>query len=447
MRCPRAGLRCRSGKGGAMSDVNQPRHGNNRVLVTGLGVVCGLGMNWQSMWDGLVNGRSAIQAWSPPDVPNFPVGYAAPVDDQAFTALFPDFGAPMEKRTRFGLAAAQQALEDGSVANAAALGRVGVSIASEMPERESGELLSAYVDGVVDWKRVHEQQIGLDRSHAPLATGDALATEIATRSGLAGPTLNLNTACAGATHALGHGFRMIRRGETDAVIAGGAVSPLNLPIMTSLYLLGAPSTSKLYGDRLCRAFDRDRSGMVTAEGAAMVLLESESSALARGAHVYGEVAGFGSSLDAYQVTAPHPQGGGSVLAMRRALADAGVAPSEVGYVSAHGTSTPLSDAAETAAIKEVFRTGEHYRSLMVSSIKTMLGHMLAAAGAQQLISTVLSLRDGIIPPTLNLENPDPACDLDYVPGQARKADIEVAINNSLGFGGLNAALVVRRYDN
>ncbi|MFT8177530.1 3-oxoacyl-ACP synthase [Mycobacteroides chelonae] len=429
-----------------MSDVNQPRHGN-RVLVTGLGVVCGLGMNWQSMWDGLVNGRSAIQAWSPPDVPNFPVGYAAPVDDQAFTALFPDFGAPMERRTRFGLAAAQQALEDAGVTNAEALGRVGVSIASEMPERESGELLSTYVDGVVDWKRVHEQQIGLDRSHAPLATGDALATEIATRSGLAGPTLNLNTACAGATHALGHGFRMIRRGETDAVIAGGAVSPLNLPIMTSLYLLGAPSTSKLYGDRLCRAFDRDRSGMVTAEGAAMVLLESESSALARGAHVYGEVAGFGSSLDAYQVTAPHPQGGGSVLAMQRALADAGVAPSEVGYVSAHGTSTPLSDAAETAAIKEVFRAGEHYRSLMVSSIKTMLGHMLAAAGAQQLISTVLSLRDGIIPPTLNLENPDPACDLDYVPGQARKADVEVAINNSLGFGGLNAALVVRRYDN
>ncbi|AMW19033.1 beta-ketoacyl-[acyl-carrier-protein] synthase family protein [Mycobacteroides chelonae] len=429
-----------------MSDVNQPRHGN-RVLVTGLGVVCGLGMNWQSMWDGLVNGRSAIQAWSPPDVPNFPVGYAAPVDDQAFTALFPDFGAPMERRTRFGLAAAQQALEDAGVTNAEALGRAGVSIASEMPERESGELLSAYVDGVVDWKRVHEQQIGLDRSHAPLATGDALATEIATRSGLAGPTLNLNTACAGATHALGHGFRMIRRGETDAVIAGGAVSPLNLPIMTSLYLLGAPSTSKLYGDRLCRAFDRDRSGMVTAEGAAMVLLESESSALARGAHVYGEVAGFGSSLDAYQVTAPHPQGGGSVLAMQRALADAGVAPSEVGYVSAHGTSTPLSDAAETAAIKEVFRAGEHYRSLMVSSIKTMLGHMLAAAGAQQLISTVLSLRDGIIPPTLNLENPDPACDLDYVPGQARKADVEVAINNSLGFGGLNAALVVRRYDN
>lgn len=429
-----------------MSDVNQPRHGN-RVLVTGLGVVCGLGMNWQSMWDGLVNGRSAIQAWSPPDVPNFPVGYAAPVDDQAFTALFPDFGAPMEKRTRFGLAAAQQALADAGVTNAGPLGRVGVSIASEMPERESGELLSAYVDGVVDWKRVHEQQIGLDRSHAPLATGDALATEIATRSGLAGPTLNLNTACAGATHALGHGFRMIRRGETDAVIAGGAVSPLNLPIMTSLYLLGAPSTSKLYGDRLCRAFDRDRSGMVTAEGAAMVLLESESSALARGAHVYGEVAGFGSSLDAYQVTAPHPQGGGSVLAMQRALADAGVAPSEVGYVSAHGTSTPLSDAAETAAIKEVFRAGEHYRSLMVSSIKTMLGHMLAAAGAQQLISTVLSLRDGIIPPTLNLENSDPACDLDYVPGQARKADIEVAINNSLGFGGLNAALVVRRYDN
>ncbi|ORA26169.1 3-oxoacyl-ACP synthase [Mycobacteroides abscessus subsp. bolletii] len=446
MRCPRTGLRCRSGKGGAMSDVNQPRHGN-RVLVTGLGVVCGLGMNWQSMWDGLVNGRSAIQAWSPPDVPNFPVGYAAPVDDQAFTALFPDFGAPMEKRTRFGLAAAQQALADAGVTNAGPLGRVGVSIASEMPERESGELLSAYVDGVVDWKRVHEQQIGLDRSHAPLATGDALATEIATRSGLAGPTLNLNTACAGATHALGHGFRMIRRGETDAVIAGGAVSPLNLPIMTSLYLLGAPSTSKLYGDRLCRAFDRDRSGMVTAEGAAMVLLESESSALARGAHVYGEVAGFGSSLDAYQVTAPHPHGGGSVLAMQRALADAGVAPSEVGYVSAHGTSTPLSDAAETAAIKEVFRAGEHYRSLMVSSIKTMLGHMLAAAGAQQLISTVLSLRDGIIPPTLNLENPDPACDLDYVPGQARKADIEVAINNSLGFGGLNAALVVRRYDN
>lgn len=435
-----------------------------RVVVTGLGAVCGLGLDWQTMWEGLCAGRSAIRAWRLPGIEDFPVRYAAPVDDEAFARCHgadADPDRPMERRMRFGLAAAGQALADAGIDTGTGLGtgrgrgsgdgrlpgRVGTAVGSGVPERDPYELLHALdEDGALSWQTLYARRAELDRASGLFCTNDALATGIAARHRLRGPALNFSTACAGATHAIGHGFRMIRRGEVDAMLVGGADSVLNLPTMTGLHLLGAPSTSELFGDRLCRAFDRDRSGLVAAEGAAMLVLESEESARRRGARIYAEVAGFGSSLDAYQVTAPHPEGKGAALAMGRALADGAVEPGEVDCVNAHGTSTPLNDPIETRAIKDVFAGGGHYRKLAVTANKTMLGHLIAAAGAPELIATVLSVRDGIVPPTLNLENPDPACDLDYVPDKARHQEVSVAVSNSFGFGGLNASLVVRGYE-
>ncbi|GHF69072.1 putative 3-oxoacyl-(Acyl-carrier-protein) synthase II KasA [Streptomyces mashuensis] len=423
---------------------------SRRVVVTGLGAVCGLGLDWQTMWEGLVEGRSAVRAWQPPGVDDFPVKYAAPVDDAAFEARYgagDGMDRPMERRVRFGLAAAAQALADAGFAETGAPARTGTAVGSGVPERDPYELLHAVgEDGQPSWATLYADRAALDRASGLFCTNDALAAGIAARHELRGPALNFSTACAGAAHAIGHGFRMIRRGEVDAMLVGGADSVLNLPTMTGLLLLGAPSTSELFGNRLCRAFDRDRSGLVAAEGAAMLVLESEESARRRGARILAEVAGFGSSLDAYQVTAPHPEGHGAALAMSRALADAGVEPDRVDSVNAHGTSTPLNDPVETRAIKDVFAAGEHYRRLAVTANKTMLGHLIAAAGAPELIATVLSVRDGVVPPTLNLENPDPACDLDYVPGSARQQEVSVAVSNSFGFGGLNASLVVRGYE-
>jgi 3-oxoacyl-[acyl-carrier-protein] synthase II len=421
-----------------------------RVVVTGLGAVCGLGLDWQTMWDGLCQGRSAIRAWQLPGVDDFPVRYAAPVDDEAFAERYgadEELNRPMERRARFGLAAAGQALADAGFEASGAPGRVGTAVGSGVPERDPHELLHAVSeDGKPSWQTLYARRAELSPAGGLLCTNDALAVSIARRHRLRGPALNFSTACAGAAHAIGHGLRMIRRGEVDAMLVGGADSVLNLPTMTGLHLLGAPSTSELFGDRLCRAFDRDRSGLVAAEGAAMLVLESEESARRRGARVYAELAGFGSSLDAHQVTAPHPEGKGAALAMSRALADAGVAPEQVDCVNAHGTSTPLNDPIETRAIKDVFASGEHYRKLAVTANKTMLGHLIAAAGAPELIATVLSVRDGVVPPTLNLENPDPACDLDYVPDKARYREVSVAVSNSFGFGGLNASLVVRGHE-
>ncbi|MFE0188651.1 beta-ketoacyl-[acyl-carrier-protein] synthase family protein [Streptomyces sp. NPDC058989] len=427
---------------------------SRRVVVTGMGAVCGLGLDRQTVWEGLCEGRSAIRAWRPPGVEDFPVRYAAPVDDAEFARRHgADEGLhrPMERRMRFGLAAAGQALADAGLDAgddaARPPGRVGTAVGSGVPERDAHELLHAIGDdGQPGWQTLYDRRAELDRASGLFCTNDALAAGIATRHRLRGPALNYSTACAGASHAIGHGFRMIRRGEVDAMLVGGADSVLNLPTMTGLHLLGAPSTSELFGDRLCRAFDRDRSGLVAGEGAAMLVLESEESARRRGARIYAEVAGFGSSLDAYQVTAPHPEGRGAALAMSRALADGGVEPDEVASINAHGTSTPLNDPAETRAIKDVFARGEHYRRLAVTANKTALGHLIAAAGAPELIATVLSVRDGIVPPTLNLQNPDPACDLDYVPDKARHQEVPVAVSNSFGFGGLNASLVVRGYD-
>nr|ABW82985.1 3-oxoacyl-(acyl-carrier-protein) synthase II [uncultured bacterium pEAF66] len=418
---------------------------SNRVVITGLGVVSALGYDWETFWNALLAGKSGIRPWQPDEVEGFPVQYAAPVDLADFERTFAraaELAQPMERRSRFGLMAARGALADAGLA-----GKVrhntGVAVGSGVPERCSADMLLALGPAGPRWENLYARRAELNASMRP--GNDHLAALVARSYGCDGPVLNFSTACAGAAHAIGSSFRMIRDGETDCMLAGGADSVLNLMTMLGLNLIGAPSTSEDHGDKLCRPFDSARSGFVAAEGGAMLVLESERRARSRGARIYAEICGFGSSLDAYRVTAPHPEGRGAALAMRKALADAGLQPGAIGYINAHGTSTPLNDVAETRAIKSVFADGGHYRKLMVSASKSQIGHMIAAAGAPECIATVLALHAGHVPPTLNLDHPDPECDLDYVPHLARRAPIQAALSNSFGFGGLNVSLALRRY--
>ncbi|WP_039912634.1 beta-ketoacyl-[acyl-carrier-protein] synthase family protein [Cellvibrio mixtus] len=417
---------------------------SQRVVVTGLGVVGRLGFHWRDFWKALLAGESAVVPWQPGAISDFPVRYAAPVDDAAFTAAFAGLVEslpPMERRSRFGAMAAYAAMHDAGLIDKDL--RLGVAVGSGIPERDTADMLLAMTDAGPSWDAFYARRAQLN----PALRGgnDQLAAVIARQFKARGPVQNFSTACAGAAHAIGSSFRMIRNGEINCMIAGGADSVLSPMTITGLHLLGAPSVNEDLGDKLCRPFDEARSGFIAAEGGAFVVLESLDHARTRNATIYGEVLGFGSSMDAYRVTAPHPEGRGAAQSMENALRDAGIAPGDIDYINAHGTSTPLNDPAETMAIKHVFAAGDHYRKLAVSATKSQIGHWIAAAGAPEFIATLLAARDGIAPPTLNLENPDPACDLDYVPLQARPMKIGAALSNSFGFGGLNASLIVKPY--
>ncbi len=420
-----------------------------RVMVTGLGAVTGLGIGVDPLWQGLCSGRSAIRSWRLAEYENFPVSYAAPVDDNALQAAFADrpwWPQPMERRTRFGLAAAEEALKDSAILATSSLenARIGVAVGSGVPERDAKDMCLAIGENDIDWKYLYANRGRLNPNTGLFHSNDHLAALCAALINARGPVVHFSTACSGAAHAIGHGFRMIRRREADAMLVGGADSVLNLCTMLGLQMLGAPSISDRFGAALSRPFDRDRSGLVASEGAGMLVLESQASAMQRGARVYAEIVGFGSALDAYQITAPHPEGDGAALAMERALHDADLKPEQIDHINAHGTSTPLNDTAETLAIKRVFAVNEHYRRLSVSANKSMLGHLIAAAAGPECIATVLSLRDGKVPPTLNLESVDPLCDLDYVPGcVARSQPVRAALSNSFGFGGLNTSIAFK----
>jgi len=266
--------------------------------------------------------------------------------------------------------------------------------------------------------------------------------QIAIRHGAKGVNWTPTSACASGTHAIGEAFHLIRRGLQDAVIAGGtesAITPLGVGGFSAMKAL---STHNDEPERASRPFDRERDGFIISEGSGVLILEERDRALKRGAKIYAEVIGYGANGDAHHMTAPAPEGEGAARCMRLSLKDAGIAPTEVDYINAHGTSTEYNDANETQAIKKVF--GEHAFKLAVSSTKSMTGHLLGAAGAVEGVFSVLALRHGIIPPTINYENPDPDCDLDYVPNQARRADIRVVLSNSFGFGGTNACVIFRR---
>jgi 3-oxoacyl-[acyl-carrier-protein] synthase II len=267
---------------------------------------------------------------------------------------------------------------------------------------------------------------------------------VAMRYGIRGPNTCTVTACAASSHAIGDAFKVIQRGQADVMLAGGTEASLTALMVAGFDVMKATSARSSEPERASRPFDKDRDGFVPSEGAAMLVLEELVHARKRGARIYAELRGYGLSNDAHHFTAPDPDGQGATLCMKMALADAGIPPSDVDYINAHGTSTPLNDATETMAIKSVF--GDHAFKVAVSSTKSMTGHLLGAAGAVEAAFSCLSIRDGIIPPTINYENPDPECDLDYVPNQARQVKIRTVLSNSFGFGGTNACLVFRAVD-
>jgi 3-oxoacyl-[acyl-carrier-protein] synthase II len=405
-----------------------------RVAITGLGAVTPVGTGRDGFWQGLMAGESGVRPIVEFDASPFPTRFAATIPDfEPSRYLDKKDIRHMDRFTQLGMAAAQLAWED------AHLSRV-------EPER-SGVMVGTGIGGMktlVDQLDVLNTR-GPSRVSPffiPMMIGNILAGHLAIRYNLQGPNVTAVTACASSGHALGDAFRAIQHGEADLMLAGGTESVI-LPIAFAGFCsMRALSTRNDDYRHASRPFDRDRDGFVMGEGAAFLVLESFDHAERRGAPIYAELIGFGRSADAFHIVEPHPEGAGAVLAMQRALADAGIQPDEVDYINAHGTSTPLGDLAETIAIKRVF--GDAAYRLAVSSTKSMTGHLLGAAGAVEAVATVMAIWQQTLPPTANLEHPDPACDLDYVPLEPRRARVDVALSNAFGFGGHNATLVFRR---
>jgi 3-oxoacyl-[acyl-carrier-protein] synthase II len=407
-----------------------------RVVVTGLGIVSPLGSSVATAWDAACNGRSGVGTLTRLDTTAFPVHIGAEVvgfnaedymsakDIRKFDAFVP-----------FAIAAAVQAVRDSGIeVNESNAPRVGVAIGAGIGG------LSTIEETTAKWLESHTPR-KISPFFIPGSIINAAAGQVSIQFGMKGPNLALVTACTTSTHCIGIAARLIQYGDADVMVAGGAESAFTPLGLGSFGQARALSTRNDEPTRASRPWDRDRDGFVMAEGAGAIILEEYEHARARGARIYAEFAGFGMSGDAYHITSPPEDGEGARLAMTAAIRDAGINASDVDYINAHATSTELGDIAETVAIKRAF--GDHAHRLAVSSTKSMTGHMLGAAGVAEAIFSILAIRDGILPPTINLENPDPACDLDYVPGSARRAPVRVALSNSFGFGGTNGSLIFR----
>ena len=405
--------------------------------MTGVGLLTAVGLDTVESWRNLLAGKSGVKPITHFDTTGFAATIAAEV--KGFDPL--QFIEKKELKKmglfiQFALAAAQRALaQSGLQITPGIAERVGVHIGSgiggfDVIEREHTALLEGGP------RRISPFFI-------PASIVNLAAGHVSIRHGAKGPNSATCTACSSSAHAVGDSFKLIQRSAADAMICGGteaAITPMGVGGFAAMRAL---STRNNEPERASRPFDKERDGFVIGEGAGILILEGLDFALKRGAPILGEIVGYGMSGDAFHITQPDETADGAVRAMRMALADAAIAPTQVSYVNAHGTSTPYNDRLETLAIKKVF--GEHARKLAVSSTKSMIGHLLGGAGGVEAGITVLALRDQMLPPTINLENPDPDCDLDYVPNQARQADVEYALSNSFGFGGTNAVLIMKRY--
>jgi 3-oxoacyl-[acyl-carrier-protein] synthase II len=409
-----------------------------RVVVTGLGIVSPLGSSIDSTWAAVLRGESGIGPITRFDATAFPTRIGGIVRDfDVAQYISPKEARRMDEFMHYGVAAGIQAFVDAGLD----------------PQRlnleRAGVVSGAGIGGLATIESEHNAflQSGSPRKISPFfipgSIINMISGHLSIKYGLKGPNLGVVTACTTSTHAIGLGMRTIQYGDADVMLAGGAEMSMTALGIGGFSQAKALSTRNDEPTKACRPWDRDRDGFVAADGGGFMVLEELEHARARGAHIYAEVAGFGMSGDAYHITAPPEDGAGACLAMVNALRDAQVNPSSVAYLNAHATSTPLGDKAETVAIKSAF--GEHAKRLAVSSTKSMTGHLLGAAGVVEAILTTLAIRDQVAPPTINLDNPDPDCDLDYVPHTARSMQIDVAISNSFGFGGTNGTLVLRRY--
>jgi 3-oxoacyl-[acyl-carrier-protein] synthase II len=408
-----------------------------RVVVTGLGAVTPVGNSVAEYWRAICEGRSGVGPITRFDPKRLDARIAAEV--KGFDPLKVIEKKELKKLDLFiqyALAAGVEAVEDAKVDF------------SQVDPTRAGALVGSGIGGILsilEWHRVLlEKGPGrISPFFIPSLIVNMASGQLSIRYKLKGPNSSVVTACATGNHAIGDAFRIIQRGDADLMVAGGSEAIIDELPLGGFAQMKALSTRNDEPARASRPFDADRDGFVAGEGAGIVVLENAEHARQRGAHIYAEVVGYGMTADAYHMTAPDPDGDGAVRAMAAALKDGGLRPEDVGYINAHGTSTPYNDKTETLAIKQLF--GAHAHRLAVSSTKSMTGHLLGAAGGIEAVATVLALQHGILPPTVNYETPDPECDLDYVPNVARKAEVETAISNGFGFGGTNATLAFRRW--
>lgn len=425
-----------------------------RVVVTGLGMVAPNGIGKEAFWKACCEGHSGIGPINSFDASQHPVRIAGEVKEFDLTPCLRNGLKKsvkiMSRAARFGLAAADQALRDSGLdVDRINPERFGVAVGTGVVPYELSELAGPLLratdkDGSVDTAKLGACGVEAVAPQWILRQlPNMIAAYISILANAQGPNCTLVTACSAATQAIGDAFRLIHRGDADFMLAGGADSRIDPLMLLAYSALGALSRSDRAPAAVSRPFDAQRDGFVLGEGAGMLLLEEAEHARRRGAIIYAEIVGYGTSLDAQGITKPDPEGKGAARAMTWALKEARVDPKDVDYIAAHGTSTRLNDAMETCAVKRVF--GEKARKLPLSSIKSMIGHLIGAAGAASAVAMALTLSKGVLPPTINYEVPDPDCDLDYVPNQARELPVRTALANSFGFGGQNAALVMQQY--
>ncbi len=411
---------------------------SRRVVVTGMGTVSPLGLDLESSWKALVAGENACGPITAFDVSEFPVKIACEL--KGFDPV--DFMDKRESRKmdpccQYAVAATMMAWKD-----------AGLEDGGHDPDR-TGVIIGSGVGGIQTLENQHTMLMEkgprrISPFFIPMLIGDMPSGMVSIILGLKGPNFATVSACASGAHAIGTSFRAIRDGDAEAVVTGGTEAAICPMAVGGFANMKAVSFRNDEPDKASRPFDANRDGFVLGEGAGIVVLEELEHARSRGAEIKGEIVGYGATADAHHMTAPAPGGEGGARAMALAMSDAGISPEDVQYINAHGTSTPLNDKFETAAVKSTF--GEHAAKLAVSSTKSMVGHLLGAAGGFEFIVTTLAIKNSVIPPTINYETPDPECDLDYVPNQAREASIQHALTNSFGFGGHNAVLAVRRFE-
>ncbi|MFB3066349.1 MAG: beta-ketoacyl synthase [Planctomycetota bacterium] len=423
-----------------------------RVVVTGFGGLAGNGNDAETLWRSCLEGRSGIDWIQSFDARTYPVRIAGEVRGFKPRPFLknPKSLKIMGNNIRLGVAAAFMAMDQSGLRGSPpAPERFGVVMGSGMVPSDLEELGAAVGASLDEQGEFSVPRFGAEGhkqlfplwllKHLP----NMVAAHISIENNAQGPNNTIVTACSASTQAIGEAFRIVQRGDADVMLAGGADSRVDPLSLVAYSLLGAVSAADRPPAEVSRPFDRGRDGFVLGEGAAVLVLESEEHARARGANILAEVTGYGSSFDAYAVTGPEPEGRGAAQSMRAALRDARTDAADIDYISAHGTSTVLNDSMETRAVKTVF--GERAASVPMSSVKSMLGHLIGAAGAIEFLTCVLAIRDGVVPPTINLEDPDPECDLDYVPRTARELKVRTVLSNSFGFGGQNATLVARDY--
>ncbi len=409
----------------------------NRVVITGLGPVTPIGIGKNIFWQSLIQGKSGIDRISYFDTEKYSTKIAAEVKDFNYTNYLSTKEANrMDKNTQFSMVAAMLALEDSKL---------------KITERDSystGVIIGSGIGGIGTFEKQHK--ILLEKGpgrvspfFVPMMISNISAGEIAIKIGAKGPNGVITTACASSTHALGIAFKLLQQGDAQIIISGGTEAAITPMALAGFCKMRALSTQNDHPKNASKPFDRERDGFIMGEGAGILILETMQHAKERNANIYAEIFGVGMTADAYHITAPAPEGVAAAKAIEIALKDAEIKPSQIDYINAHGTSTPLNDKLETLAIKRVF--GEYAYDLKISSNKSMTAHLLGASGGVEAISTVLTIKNGIIPPTINYNSPDPECDLDYVPNKSEKKIVDYAISNSFGFGGHNGVIVLGKY--